>query len=71
MTSLGELVDKLSVTNLKLWHTQDEIQGYADKGVNVPAAVAERQISLNVYRNRLMSEIDKVSGGPAIPREKL
>lgn len=57
METLGSLIDKLSVTNIKLYHQEDMAQeeGAGDKQV----ANAKRKISvLNRQRNALIEEID-------------
>jgi len=57
METLGSLVDKLSIVNLKLYHTEDIAQeeGASDKQI----ADAKRKISiLNRQRNALIEEID-------------
>jgi len=57
METLGSLIDKLSVVNIKLYHQEDIAQeeGASDKQV----ADAKRKISvLNRQRNALIEEID-------------
>ena len=57
METLGSLIDKLSVTNIKLYHQEDisQEEGAGDKQV----ADAKRKISvLNRQRNALIEEID-------------
>lgn len=58
MNSLGDLVDRISIVNIKLWFTQGEIHKAAKEGTGVSAEVASNLVSLNMERNRLMSEID-------------
>ena len=58
--TLGSLVDKLSVCNLKLWHVQDQVHAAAKSGVGLPPATVEKLDRLNLQRNRLMAEIDMV-----------
>lgn len=58
MRTLGELVDRLSITNLKLWHVQDEVYRCADAGKDLPAATVKKLAALNLERNKTMSEID-------------
>lgn len=62
METLGSLIDKLWVVNLKLYHTEDVAQeeGAGDKQV----ADAKRRISvLNRQRNALIEEIDVLFEG--------
>jgi cell division protein FtsB len=57
MDTLGSLVDKLTVVNLKLWH-QEEL---AHDPVANDAVVAEAKRKINVLnnqRNALIEEID-------------
>ena len=57
METLGSLIDKLSIVNIKLYHQEDVAQeeGADDKQV----ANAKRKISiLNRQRNALIEEID-------------
>ena len=62
METLGSLIDKLGVTNIKLYHQEDIAQeeGAEDKKV----ADAKRKISvLNRQRNALIEEIDVLFEG--------
>lgn len=59
MRTLGELVDRLSVTNLKLWFVQDEFHRASREGRGVDKVTVNRSVSLNLERNRLMTEIDE------------
>ena len=53
---LGELIDKLMVTNLKIWHLED-VKRESDDDSKVAAACRKTNI-LNTQRNLLMEEID-------------
>ena len=58
METIGQLVDKLTVVNIKLYHQEDIAQepGADDHQV----AEAKRKISvLNLQRNNLIQEIDE------------
>jgi cell division protein FtsB len=58
MDTVGSLVDKLSIINLKLWHLEEiaHEKGAVDKVV----ADAKRKIDvLNKQRHSLIGEIDK------------
>lgn len=65
--TLGSLVDKLCVTNLKLWHVQEDVYRYQkmsrEEYEQVPAAESkqawDRLAQLNLDRNALMTEIDE------------
>lgn len=70
--TMGSLIDKLTVANLKIWHQEEVAQaaGASDKVV----ANAKRKIStLNLQRNALIQEIDEyfvgiVTGKIQVPR---
>lgn len=57
--TLGDLVDRLSICNIKLWFTQDEVFKAAKNGTSLPAENARRMISLNAERNKLITAIDE------------
>ncbi len=59
MATLGDLVDRLSITNIKLWFVQDEFHKAEKEGRGVDAMTVQRSVRLNLERNRLMSEIDQ------------
>lgn len=56
--TLGSLVDKLTVTNLKLWHVQDQVHRAARDGEGLPLEIVKKLDYLNTQRNELMAEID-------------
>jgi len=58
--TLGSLVDKLCITNLKLWHIQDEVHQAADAGDGLPPDTVVSLSALNLQRNSLMTEIDSL-----------
>lgn len=58
--TLGSLVDKLAVTNIKLFMVQDEIHAAAKQGIGLDADTTKKLVDLNLQRNKLMSEIDEV-----------
>jgi hypothetical protein len=57
--TLGSLVDKLITNNSKLWYCQDVVHKAAAAGEGLDADTVAKLHSLNLTRNRLMSEIDK------------
>lgn len=71
MDTLGSLIDKLTIVNLKMWHNQEAlyavrrmtpdefVQRYANDLPDLHATVA-RCCDLNVQRSRLMDAIDKL-----------
>lgn len=57
--SLGDLVDRLSITNAKLFAVQDLIHQAAKTKRGLDADTTAKLVSLNLERNRLMSDIDR------------
>ena len=58
--TLGSLVDKLTVTNLKLWHVQDRVHQAARDNEGLDLETVKKLDRLNMQRNQLMAEIDMV-----------
>lgn len=69
--SLGDLVDRLSIVNLKLWHVQSTVQIAEKAATGLGAEIVSRQVRLNAERNRLIAEIDQTQGDPPRVWEKL
>ena len=57
--TIGGLVDRLSICNCKLYAVQDVVHKAAAAGEGLDADTVAKLHSLNLTRNRLMSEIDK------------
>lgn len=62
--SLGELVDKLAVIHLKIWHLEEKIS--QAKGNNVFSEEIEdacdQVINLNTTRNNIIKSINNIIG---------
>jgi len=80
MTSLGSLVDRLSIVNMKIWKLQDWVhRAAADSKEQFSAGNTldgvQKKLAqigdLNKERNRLMDEIDRVAGTPGENRTKM
>lgn len=56
--TLGGLVDKLTITNLKLWFVQEKVHHAAQVGDGLESETVAKLHTLNLQRNSLMSEID-------------
>ena len=56
--TMGGVIDKLIVTNIKLWFTQDRVHQAAKSGDGVDAETVARLHTLNLTRNGLMTEVD-------------
>ena len=71
MTTLGELVDRLSIVNLKIFHLQDWLyeiskeatQDFLERNHAETHANLKKLADLNLDRNRLMTAIDQVLDG--------
>ena len=59
--TLGGLVDRLSIVNIKLWFVQDQIHQAAKAGSGLDAETVRKLVHLNLERNRLMTEIDELA----------
>ena len=55
---LGELIDKLTVVNLKIWHLED-IKRDSSDDARVASACRKTNV-LNTQRNQLMEDIDNL-----------
>lgn len=72
METLGSLVDKLSVVNLKIYHTEDI--AHDDNTTLEEVGMAKLKINvLNNQRNALIQEIDELlydvlSGNKPVPK---
>jgi hypothetical protein len=58
--TIGSLIDKLSIVNVKLFMIQDQVHGAARAGVALSAEATGKLVSLNRQRNRLMTEIEEL-----------
>lgn len=69
--TLGSLVDKLSICNIKLFHVQDIVHKAARTNEGIDAETVAKLHALNSQRNKLMVEIDEMGGGEVDPRIKM
>lgn len=66
--TLGSLVDKLSIVNIKVWHCMDWVyesvkmtpEEFAEQGHDEIHGKLKKLAATNLERNRLMTEIDEV-----------
>ena len=58
METLSSLIDKLTITNLKIW-MQEDIKRESNKDKEIADATRKTNI-LNQQRNDLMQEIDEI-----------
>ena len=57
MDSVGELIDKLSVVNIKIFMLVDVVQ--TDKNNDIVAEAARKLQLLNLQRNTLINEVNQ------------
>jgi hypothetical protein len=59
--SIGELIDKLCITNLKQWHTEEEIKELREQNANSEELLplCNLVVKLNKLRNELVKSIDE------------
>jgi hypothetical protein len=69
--SLGDLVDRLSIVNIKLFMVQERVNVAAREGQGLDAETVHRLSTLNLERNRLMTAIDIAGGTRVDARVKL
>jgi len=69
--SLGDLVDRISIVNIKLFMVQERLNSAARDGVGLDADTVRSLSALNLERNRLMTAIDMAGGSRVDARVKL
>ena len=57
--TFGNLIDRLSICNIKLYMVQDVIHKAAKSKAGLDSETTGRLVSLNLERNRLMTAIDE------------
>ena len=60
--TLGSLVDKLSIVNIKMFLTQDKVHHAAANGLGLDPETTSNLMSLNLQRTRLINEINGFFG---------
>jgi len=60
METLGSLVDKLTIANIRLWHLEDSRRD-AGKSDSERLAAADKVSVVNSQRNALIDEIDAMA----------
>ena len=59
--SIGEMIDRLAVVHLKIWHLEEEIQKL--KEINAPAKkieiICDQVVNLNAFRMKIVKAIDE------------
>jgi len=67
METVGNLIDKLTVTNLKIWHLEDLKRDSSDD--KLVANATRKTNTLNQLRNDLIQEIDETINKMIVSRE--
>ena len=59
--SIGELIDKLTITNLKIWHTEENIDELNKSNASIEQieVLCDRVVSFNKLRNEIIESINE------------
>jgi len=59
--SIGEMIDKLCVIHLKIWHIEEQIQKAEVDGLDTKEIekLCDKVVNLNAYRMKIVKSIDK------------
>jgi len=57
--SLGELIDKLCVVHLKVWHIEDKIKEFSGEPTQQQADLLDQVVSLNKLRVDIVDSINE------------
>jgi len=60
--SIGEMIDKLAVVHLKIWHIEENIRGKEkdkERSDEEIEELCEQVVSLNAQRVKIVSSIDE------------
>jgi len=58
--SIGELVDKLAVVHLKIWHIEEKIAEFSDEPTQQQADLLDQVVSLNKLRVDIVDSINEI-----------
>jgi hypothetical protein len=56
--TIGEMIDRLAITNLKFWHLEEEF-AKPEVDLTTKGKLARQADDLNSFRNRLIAAIDE------------
>lgn len=56
--TVGEMIDRLIITNLKFWHLEEEFAN-PDISLEEKGKMARKLDDLNAFRNRLIESLDE------------
>jgi hypothetical protein len=69
--SIGDLIDRLAISNLKHWHLEEEIseltnkyqevgeEGMSEEDLSRLAGMSKTSVSMNQYRNKVIEAINE------------
>ena len=57
--SIGELIDKLSIVNLKIWHIEEEIKKKEKDNPDEVLALCDKVVDFNKLRNNIIDSINE------------
>ncbi len=57
--TLGSLVDKLSIVNIKMFMVQDKVHHAAAHGLGLDPETTSQLVSLNLQRTNLINELNE------------
>ena len=59
--SIGEMIDKLAVVHLKIWHLEEAIQRAEAEGKDAKdiEELCDKVVNLNAYRMKIVKAIDE------------
>jgi len=59
--SIGEMVDKLCVIHLKVWHLEEQIQKAEEDSLDAKEIekLCDKVVNLNAYRMKIVKSIDE------------
>lgn len=57
--TMGDLMDRLSIVNIKLYMVQDTVHHAAAAGEGLDPETVQKLTHLNLERSRLMTEVDE------------
>ena len=60
--SIGELVDKLAIIHLKIWHLEEDIASARENSLPVEEIekLCDQVVSLNTTRNKIVQSINEM-----------
>ena len=59
--SIGEMIDRLAVTHLKIWHLEEQIQKAEEEDwpAEKTEKICDQVVNLNAFRMKIVKAIDE------------